>query len=82
MKQIRHYGLTEIAIDRKYNTTVMTITHNGNMGNSVKDVEKNVRKILGKSLDSFLKPHKVISDESKGSPDYSYTRKITFKRKD
>ena len=79
--KLRSYniGLTNVAIDPSNRT--LTISHNGNMGNSDSDVVKNVQALVqklkaanntdGSYIESIFRKMKPVAVE--GSPDYSYS---------
>jgi hypothetical protein len=70
-----YIGLTTIALSRKDAT--ITITHAGNMGNTIASVRENFDMEYGAgSFDSLIKRCKKM--EENGSPDYLYTRKMWF----
>lgn len=71
----KSHGHTEIT----RNKTHTTISHNGNMGNTVKaHVKPNVDKMLGQGAFDRLKTH----GKESGSPDYAYSLKIPNKHFD
>ncbi len=62
-------GLTEIVIKTSSSKSTYEVTHLGNMGNSLKDIEKNVDKLLGLGVfNSLVSKAKTIT----GSPDYCW----------
>jgi len=59
----------------KYKKGVLTITHNGNMGNSIEmSVNPNLKLLNIETIQELKDKHEVISEV--GSPDYSYTIKF------
>ena len=70
MKKFK-YGFTEVVITDKD----ITISHGGNMGNSIKEsVNPNLEKLGFPSVENFKKTHEVIKEE--GSPDYMWSLKL------
>lgn len=66
-------GFTSAKLDKK--REFLTITHNGNMGNSIeRSVDLNLRMVGVPSIAMLKLTYQVI--EEKGSPDYSYTIKF------
>jgi hypothetical protein len=63
-----HRGLTDVNVS----DNTLTISHSGNMGNSItRSVDPNINSLGLPTISDLKKQYKVISEE--GSPDYLYT---------
>ena len=68
-----HVGFTSVKLDKK--REVLTISHNGNMGNTIKhSVDPNLKMVGVPSIAMLKLTYQVI--EENGSPDYSYMIKF------
>ena len=67
------YGFTHAKLNKKKNE--LYITHNGNMGNRISDVNKNLYNMGIPTIEYLKMVFDVVKED--GSPDYSYG--ITFK---
>jgi superfamily II helicase len=68
-------GLTEISSSCKGSTIALTISHVGNMGDSLENVNENLKQIT--SLDNtltMLDKLPSITSKEKGTPDYLWTK--------
>lgn len=71
-KNKKSYGFTTVEKDVNF----LTITHNGNMGNSIeRSVNSNLKELGYKSIEELKNMYNCILES--GSPDYMY--KIKFK---
>lgn len=76
----RVIGLTDIRVTRDRQKIKVRVSHGGNMGNTLKDVNENLGR-LTKEQDTLqvLRDLPHLSLEEHGSPDYWYEFVIVFK---
>ena len=74
-----YMGFTTIDLLENSKECHIMITHAGNMGNSLEQVEKNVDLALGKGVYKKLRELGKVLEES-GSPDYFYELVLGFRR--
>lgn len=72
-----NYGLTEVKLTPR---GVLTISHTGNMGASLKDVSENLRNLNFPSLSKLKNMYEVLSGT--GSPDYMWSIHLKGKYKE
>jgi len=72
-KNSKSVGFT--TVDLKKRGKLLSIEHSGNMGNTIKDVDENLKLMKLPSIKELKKQFKVVKEE--GSPDYLYTLQLT-----